>query len=360
MKLLTGIVSIVALLLTASAQPPHMAVVAAAHASFHQTVGSRIAFTRLREDVFDRNSSFHFDAEIWIMNGDGSDPTRLTDNTTDDLGAEWSPDGRTIAFHGAQWNADRLTLASPAQIFLLDVESGTEMPLVTGRFPSWSPNGRKIAFDTRDQKIFVINADGSDEVQLHPDPDPNVPKDPKYRGSVFPDWSPDGRRIAFIRNRIRDDDRPGTIPEIWLMNADGSDPALLMNNAAGPDWSPDGRRIVFSSESENIGNKDVYVMNADGTDPRRLTDYPGPDSDPDWSPDGRMIVFQRTFLQDTPPRQVDQLFVVSADGGEPTGEVSVALTDLPSGNAHPAWSRGRAVKACPDRSAVPAFCNGRN
>ncbi len=70
--------------------------------------GSRIAFTRLREDVDRPGSDFRFDAEIWMMNGDGSEPTRLTDNTTDDLGATWSPDGRTIAFYGTQYGLNAL------------------------------------------------------------------------------------------------------------------------------------------------------------------------------------------------------------------------------------------------------------
>ena len=124
------------------------------------------------------------------------------------------------------------------------------------------------------------------------------------------------------------------------MNADGSDPVLLMDRANEPDWSPDGHRIVFTSNRD--GNTEIYVMNADGTDPRRLTDYSGPDFDADSSPDGRMIAFQREVQRDTPPLRVNQLFVVNADGGD-----AMELTDLPSANGHPAWSRGRAVKPSP-------------
>jgi Tol biopolymer transport system component len=329
MKMLIGIVALAALALTAHARPladsgqlPE--------GSFGEGGGSRIAFTRLRQTP---EGNWQFDAEIWMMNGDGSDATRLTFNTRDDLGAEWSPDGRTIAFHGAQWNDDGRTLKIPAQIFLVDVDSGAETPLVTdqgepvvGRFPSWSPNGQKIAFDTREQNIFVINLDGSDLQQLN---------NPAFR-SVRPDWSPNGRKIAFVRAF------GGGITQIWVMNADGSDPVPLTElrnwRDGEPDWSPDGQRIVFSSNRD--GNSEVYVMNADGTDQQRLTYYDdGPDFDPDWSPDGRMIVFQREIQSDTPPRDVNQLFVVSADGGEP-----LPLTGLPSANGHPAWSRGRAVK----------------
>ena len=73
-----------------------------------------------------------------------------------------------------------------------------------GRFPSWSPNGQKIAFDTRELNIFVINPDGS-ELQQLTYPDPN------FRGTSRPDWSPDGRTIAFARNL------GGGNTQIWVM-----------------------------------------------------------------------------------------------------------------------------------------------
>jgi TolB protein len=332
MKMLMGMIPLAALALTAYARPSADSG-PGPQDSFRQNRGSRIAFTRLRET---RDGNFRTDAEIWVMNGDGSDKTRLTVNFRDDLGADWSPDGRTIAFHGAEWNEDGLTLKSLAQIFLIDAESFAETPFVTdqgepviGRFPSWSPNGQKIAFDTREQNIFVINRDGSDLEQL-------TYPNPSFGGSTRPDWSPDGRQIAFVRviaatkTQMRN-------TQIWVMNADGSDPVLLMDRANEPDWSPNGQRIVFSSSRD--GNTEVYVMNADGTDPRRLTNYSGADFDPNWSPDGRMIAFQRTIERDTAPRRLNQVFVVSADGGE-----SMPLTDLPSENGHPAWSRGHAVK----------------
>ena len=80
----------------------------------------------------------------------------------------------------------------------------------------------------------------------------------------FPSWSPDGRRLAF--ESYRDGNR-----EIYVMGSDGTNPHRLTNHAAWdvePSWSPDGRHIAFVS---NRDNWEIYVMGSDGTNPRRLT-----------------------------------------------------------------------------------------
>src|SRR5205814_9520420 len=95
-------------------------------------------------------------------------------------------------------------------------------------------------------------------------------------------------KIAF------DSNRDGNF-EIYVMNADGSGQRRLTRNPAkdvSPAWSPDGRRIAFARDRGSTKpSSDIYVMNADGSRLRRLTRSPANDVSPAWSPNGRKIVF---------------------------------------------------------------------
>jgi TolB protein len=264
---------------------------------------------------------------IQVMNADGSGQRRLTSDTGFESNPAWSPDGRRIAFTGGR--------DGNAGIYVINAD-GTEqrllMPAAASYFssPAWSPNGEKIAFtielpnapgaQTRSLEIYVMNADGSGQRRLTritgsnfvPFASPAWSPDGKRitfvrNGQVWvmnaaggglrrltragvpnfnPSWSPDGQRIAFERGgrRQRTNYWPGSAGyEIHVMNADGSDQQLLTRGGSGPRWSPDGRRLVFVSKRS--GERDIWIMNADGRGQRNLTPSTGRrESSPLWTP----------------------------------------------------------------------------
>lgn len=101
-----------------------------------------------------------------------------------------------------------------------------------------------------------------------------------------PSWSPDGRRIAFVSGR-------GGFDQIWTMKADGSDMRRLTAPRAldaDPAWSPDGRRIAFAVPTGN--GETIWVVDADGRNLEQVTaNVAGAPLDPAWSPDGTWIAF---------------------------------------------------------------------
>jgi Tol biopolymer transport system component len=141
-----------------------------------------------------------------------------------------------------------------------------------------------------------MNADGTGITRLTTDTSNNR----------FPVWSPDGSKIAF------ESDRTG-LYQVWVMDADGTNPRQVTTDSATkgqlPDWSPDGSRIAYSSLA--TGNGDIYVINADGTNPTRLTSDPALDFGPAWSPDGTQIAFTSGRGSATGAQTV---YVMNADG----------------------------------------------
>ena len=217
-------------------------------------VDSKIAFTSDRDG----------NAEIYVMNADGSNQTRLTNNTTGDWGPAWSPDGARIAF-----TSDR---DDNWAIYVMNTDGSNQARLTNNTtgdwWPAWSPDGTRIAFSSaRDGNwaIYVMNSDGSNQTQL-------------TAADWGPAWSPDGSRIAFASDQ-------GATAEIYVMNADGSNQTRLTENPASDyklAWSPDSTRIAFTSERD--GNREIYVINADGSNPTRLTNNTAGDWWPAWSP----------------------------------------------------------------------------
>ncbi len=239
------------------------------------TTGSKITFGSVR------NNNNH---DVFVMDPDGNNQTRLTSSLAYDDQPKWSPDGSKIVFmSGRDGNFEIYSMNA-------DGSSQTRLtnnPAADG-FPAWSPDGTKIVFvsgnlnDPGTFEIFTMNADGSNRTQLT--------NDSKVDG--VPAWSPDSSKIVFMSGSSIFD--PNSF-EIFVMNADGSNRVRLTNDNLGdaqPSFSPNGQKIVFAKGSMFAPNDvEIFVMNADGSNPIRLTNNSVTDGFPAWSSDGTQIIF---------------------------------------------------------------------
>jgi Tol biopolymer transport system component len=162
--------------------------------------------------------------------------------------------------------------------------------------------------------IWIANADGTNPIKLTDNP----------AEDWWPKFSPDGGKIAFQSKR------DGNF-EIYVMNSDGTDPIRLTNNSADdedPNWSPDGTKIAFISMRD--GHYEVYTMNADGSYQTRITTTNGHAIDPDWKPFGRTMhacqddfpILKGPYLGQKPPGMTPEIFA--------PGIVSTGLDELNS------------------------------
>lgn len=292
------------------------------------TVALFLILVGTRADARERGRIVYVSAKngaynLYTMDATGHTEQRTFFSSGVDAGnARWSPDHTSIIFHVQR--PDRTSIyriaaskSSPNEILIRGFQGNV-------RNPSWAPNGRRIVFecatrsDTSD--LCVANADGSGFRQL-------THAAPKVR-HLSPDWSPDGRMLAFHSNlHVSPDERDGWSGyEIYLMDAAGKDIKRLTSTPPGhvcenPAWSPDGERIAFDSTRDGTSkapvlNYELYVLSVKTAEMNRLTRNSRPEGHPRWSRDGRTLIFHGNL--DGPKLRLNEveLYSIPAHGGE--------------------------------------------
>lgn len=246
--------------------------------------GKKIVFVSSRNTDSDADyfRKYSFDTalllghEIYVMNSDGSNQTRLTNNQQNDEYPEWSPDGEKIVFWSSSPNTG-------SNIYIMNSDGSKQIQLINNHRYNlghqWSPDGKKIAFmsvgyNSANYEIHIINVDGSDEMRLT-----------HNKGSDWePRWSPNGKMLTFINNS-------DGLTQICTIIVDGSERRCLTETAYNyePLWSPDGRKILFVSRPNVISDDyahldEICTMNIDGSEQKCLTNNQSADTNPQWSP----------------------------------------------------------------------------
>ncbi len=257
-----------------------------------------------------------------VMEADGSDPRiiasglKLSNNepgSPPETRPAWSPDNNRLAYSHIAAGTSVVDIAR------ID-ERGLPISLTDGEDPTWSPDGRTIAYrggrSVGDAGVYLIGSDGDDPHRLT-----NVPGS----GVDFaePQWSPDGHRILFFLASSGNGD-------VWVVNADGSGEMMLVGGPENEYWavsSPDASRLAWfrSREAPVVGR--FVVAGPDGSDPVALEHPAVAGLLPVWSPDGSMLLgysVDETFGPSATLVIVDAAGLAPAAALESTGNVGLA------------------------------------
>ncbi|MBX3066068.1 MAG: PD40 domain-containing protein [Anaerolineae bacterium] len=248
---------------------------------------------------------------IFIMEVNNKEAYRVTDPTVDSGSPSWSPDGRYIAFQ------------SESNAYIFDLQNNSRRKLadtVIGGFNvlAWSPNGKLIAFASwrgGDVDIYTINPDGS-----------NLRRVTYGHRAIFGlSWSSDSQEIVYSGSLSGEPDN-----QINIVAADGSkERTLIEGNVGYPTWSPDSKWIVFVSEDYGVNEVFTIIYRSDLSG--NVVKYFGNSNShlPSWSFDGSYL----SFTEFDPHTGNYDIYMIGSNGLNPRN-----LTDHPSADWDSSWS----------------------
>ncbi len=247
--------------------------------------------------------------EIFVMDSDGRNPQRVTNNGSINLNPDFAPSGKEIIYTSyKKGNPD---------LYRRELFTGLEARISSRQglnaMGAFSPDGNRIAevmSKDGDSEIYLISREGKELSRLTRDPGIDV----------SPAWSPDGSKLVFVSDRLGK-------PQLFVMDADGSHVRRLTTSGAynvTPRWSPKGERIAYARQEE--GGFQIHTIGVDGSQDSQLTSQ-GNNQHPRWSPDGRFIIFSSTR------GGTEAIYLMRADGSAQT-----LISRGKTRDSHPTWS----------------------
>ena len=227
--------------------------------------------------------------EIYVVDSDGANRTRLTWDASTAMSPAWSPDGSAIAYTSYK--------SGVPKIYEIEMATGNERMIGPGgsgqqHSPAYHPQGGELSFTLTDR--------GSKGIVTY-----NIRDDCCLKmlvggrtANIQPAYSSDGRTLGFVSLKLG-----AATPQVYTMPADGGTQTLLSPFRYGqggffadPDWSPTANRVAFAGGIVNrreVGRYHIFIADLDTGDNRliQLTSE-GNNEDPSWAPDGRHLVFK--------------------------------------------------------------------